>query len=91
MKRKRGGKIVLWVLLGLPLACLLAVLASYISNLSLPRGSALVDRLSVQDKAQLAEFYHLKAGLGDEVWPGFGAQDGPVILYNEDYAFLAGV
>ena len=81
----------MWVLLGLPLACLLAVLASFISNLSLPRGSALVDRLSAQDKAQLAEFYHLKAGLGDEVWPGFGAQAGPVILYNEDYAFLVGV
>jgi len=91
LKRKRGRKIVLWVLIGLPLACVLIALASYISNLSLPQGSAVVDRLSSQDKAQLAEFYHLKAGIGNEVWPEFGSQSGPVILYNEDYAFLVGV
>ena len=77
----------MWVLLGLPLVCLLAVLASFISNLSLPRGSALVDRLSAQDKAQIAEFYHLKAGLGNEVWPGFGAQGGPVIFITRILPF----
>ena len=91
MKPLRGRKIILWVLLGLPLVCILAILASYVSNLSLPEGSAVVERLSAQDKAQLAEFYDLKSRLGNEIWPGFGSQAGPVILYNEDYAFLVGV
>ncbi len=90
MKPKNARRRVLWGLLGLPLACLLLVLASYLSNLSLPERTAEPERLSVQEKAQLAEFYHLKAGLGSQVWPGFGERAGPAILYNENYAFLVG-
>ena len=91
MKAKRGRKVVLWVLLGIPLLCILFALATYISNLSLPVHSSVLERLSTQDKAQIAGFYRLKAALGNEVWPGFGVQGGPLILYNEDYAFLLGV
>jgi hypothetical protein len=31
---------------------------------------------------------HLKAELGDIVWPGYAALDNPVIIWNEDYEFL---
>ena len=59
-----------------------------ISNLTLPTKSGVVDHLSDGDKARLAEFYHLRERLGDEVWPEWGGVDIPVILHNEAYAFL---
>ncbi len=91
MKPKRGRRVWLVVLLGAPALCLLALLTSYLSNRSLAQASTRSETLSAQDKAQLAEFSHLKAGLGEQVWPGFGETAGPIILYNEDHAFLVGV
>jgi hypothetical protein len=34
--------------------------------------------------------YHLRAELGNQVWPGWGTAEIPVILHNESYAFLIG-
>jgi len=79
------------VLAGIPVLCALALLAAYLSNRSLPQQSAQRELLGAQDKAQLAEFYHLLPAVGEQVWPGFGARPIPVILYNEDHAFLAGM
>jgi hypothetical protein len=66
------------------------VIISGLSNIGLPQSSQVIDRLSENDKALLAEFFHSKSELGDRVWPGFGQADIPVILYNEEYAFLVG-
>jgi len=46
--------------------------------------------LSTADKAELAEVLRLKTELGDQVWPGLGRIDIPIILYNERYEFLTG-
>jgi len=46
--------------------------------------------LNTAEKAELAEVLRLKAELGDQVWPGLGRIDIPVILYNERYEFLVG-
>jgi len=63
---------------------------SALSNLGLPEHSGIVARLSDHEKARLAEYFHLREALGNQVWPGWGSADIPVIVYNEAYAFLVG-
>lgn len=87
---QRAGcrRAVLIAIAGLLILCLLVVAVSYFSNQGLPdRGEAL-DRLPPLDKARLAEALHLKSSLGEAVWPGLGAADIPILLWNQDYAFL---
>jgi hypothetical protein len=83
-----------WLLLGVVgvlFACVLLAGVSALSNARLPTHSAVVDRLSVPDKAHLAEAQHLRRSVGDAVWPGWGGADIPAIVYNEEYAFLVGL
>ena len=74
----------------LSLLCVVAVGASALINRNLPTGSQVVDGLSEIEKARLGEVFHLRQMLGESVWPGWGAADIPVILWNEEYAFLLG-
>ena len=91
MKSKgRIRRIVLFIVLGSLTLCLGLVGLSVLSNLLAPSHSAVTDRLSDQDKARLVEALRLKQNIGDSVWPGWGHADIPVILYNEEYAFLIG-
>jgi hypothetical protein len=76
------------VVAGLVLLCILATGLSVLSNALLPAHSQLTERLSELDKARLAEIFHLQRELGDTLWPGWGQANIPVILYNEEYAFL---
>lgn len=46
--------------------------------------------LSAADKSEIAEALRLQASIGDQVWPGFGQSQIPVILYNDKYEFLTG-
>jgi hypothetical protein len=46
--------------------------------------------LSRADKSELAEILRLRTELGDQVWPGLGRFDVPLILHNEHYEFLVG-
>lgn len=78
------------VIAGLLLLCLVAASVSALINRNLPTGSQVVDRLSDLEKARLAEVFHVRRTLGDVVWPGWRQADIPVILYNEEYAFLVG-
>ena len=50
----------------------------------------MVDRLASVEKARVAEYFHLKQTLGSTVWPGWGEADIPLIVYNEQAAFLVG-
>jgi hypothetical protein len=68
----------------------LLIAVSALSNLGLPQHSVLRDHLSQLDKDRLAETMHLRATLGEAVWPGWSQADIPLILYNEQYAFLVG-
>jgi hypothetical protein len=70
--------------------CLLALILSSLSNLWLPSHMPAPERLGEQDKARLAEALHLRNELGDELWPGWGGADIPMVLYNEEYIFLTG-
>lgn len=75
------------VLLGL---CFLLVAILAIGNLRLPQRSPVIESLSADDKIRLAEYLQFREQLGDTVWPGWGAANIPIILYNEEYAFLIG-
>src|SRR4030042_6903757 len=75
---------------GLIILCLLVVAGSALSNLGLPQRSTTLDHLSELEKARLSEVLHLRSALGDAVWPGWSQADIPLIVYNEQYAFLVG-
>lgn len=93
MKRKhtsRIRRILLLVLAGLGLLLVLLVAVSALSNVMLPSRSQVVDRLGDEEKARVAEAVHLRQALGDDVWAGWGHAEIPIIVYNEEYAFLIG-
>jgi hypothetical protein len=60
-------------------------------NLNFSDRSSPIDTLSQNELIRLQEVNHLRTTLGNEIWPGFGEQDIPVILYNEAYVFLSGL
>jgi hypothetical protein len=61
-----------------------------LNNNLLPAHTPATGQLSGLDKARLAEAFHLRSELGDTLWQGWGQENIPMILYNEDYAFLVG-
>lgn len=91
MRPRKFRRILLFTVLGLAGLCLALAAVSALSNQFLPKGPQQFDQLTELDKARLAEARHLRAGLGDRVWPGFAQMDIPVIIWNRDYAFLVGI
>ncbi len=83
-------RIIIFGAMGLALLCVAVVGISTLSNLNLPTHSQVTDHLSDLEKARLAEAIHLRQTLGDTIWPGWGRLDIPIIVYNEEYAFLVG-
>lgn len=81
----------LTIVAGIVVSCAVLALIGYRSNQNLPTGPQVTDRLESLDKIRLAEALHLKAELGDEIWPGYATLDAPVIIWNDDYEFLFGV
>lgn len=75
----------LLLLLGL---CLILAAVSALSNRNLPAEES-YETLPPVDQARLLEALHLKETLGDQVWPGWGSADIPVIVWNRSYEFLA--
>jgi hypothetical protein len=63
----------------------------YTSNQNLPAGPSVTDRLDPIDKIRLAETLHLKASLGESVWPGWGETEIPLLLWHRGNSFLVGV
>lgn len=88
MVREKGCRRLLWGGMGLVGLCALVAAVSALSNIGLPDHSAQVDYLSENQKALLAEFFQVRATLGEQVWPGWGELDTPVVLFNETAAFL---
>lgn len=89
-KRRLGCRIILIVVLGLALICLLAAGFSFLSNRNLAEKCDAGSTLSELDKARLEETLHLKQQLGDVIWPGWGQASIPLLIWNEEYAFLVG-
>lgn len=82
--------IVLIILAGLLVLGGVFLLVTALRNRTLPTQSAVVERLNDVEKARLAELFHLRTTLGDDVWPDWAEANIPVIVYNEAYAFLVG-
>ena len=93
MNSKKDGRLrlILLGLFALMMLCLSAAGLTARDNARLFKHSEISDKLSQQEKARLIEALHLRQSVGDEVLPGWGQAEIPVILYNEDYAFLTGV
>ena len=87
---KRIRKFITLTILSLMGICVTLLAISTLGNLTLPNRSAFVEILSAADKTRLAETRHLLRELGDTVWPDWGQTDIPMIVYNEEYAFLVG-
>lgn len=64
------------------------ILVSAASNLGLKTTSENPGQLSGPQKARAAEAFSLRGTLGEDIWPGWGKEPIPQILYNESYAFL---
>ncbi|WP_157939467.1 hypothetical protein [Gracilimonas amylolytica] len=77
----------LWgfLILGLILSTLVII------NYQKPNRSVHLDNLSFTELDRLQEIDHLRASVGELIWPGFSDQVIPVILYNEAYVFLSGI
>ncbi len=63
---------------------------SALYNLTLPTHSKVTERLNEREKAYIAETMNLQQKMGNTVWPGWSTTHIPVIVYNEEYAFLIG-
>jgi hypothetical protein len=87
---KRGLRILAFIVGGSLLLCAVAAGLSVLSNRNLPSGPQEMDRLGSLDKARLAETLHLKRELGENVWPGWGKAQIPVLIWNRDHSFLVG-
>jgi len=88
---RRFALYALTIAAGIVVSCLVLGVIGYNSNQNLPGGPAETDRMQPLDKVRLAEAYHLKEELGEEIWPGFTNLDAPVIIWNDDYEFLFGM
>lgn len=71
--------------------CVLLALVSTWTNARIPTQSAYQDRLGPDQLALLVEAANLRQALGNSVFPGFGDQDIPFVVYNEQYAFAFGL
>lgn len=92
MKNQKKGcrQLVIFGMIPLAGLCLILFAVTAISNKLQPTHSSLVDRLSETDKARIAEVFHLRLMLGDQVLPGWAEAQIPVIAFNEEYLFLVG-
>lgn len=89
--KKTWIRVFLWGGVGLSVLCLVAVAISAISNRFLPEPPETLDRLQPIDKTRLAEVYQLHESLGDTVWPGFGQEEIPMMVWNREWSFLTGL
>lgn len=85
---KRIGRIVLYLLGGMLVLVLAAAGISYISNRGLEPLPERTEVLTELDKARLAEAQQLKSEMGEQVWPGWGDSEIPLLVWNRDYSFL---
>lgn len=90
-QKKRFPRIILTIVVSLVGLCLVMVIAVAMMNTLSSDQANNLDRLSKLDKIRLAEAFHLRQSLGDEMLPGFSQAEIPVVLYNENYAFLVGL
>ena len=68
---------------------LTAGMAAY--NFNQPKATEHPAVLAANEQVRIAESMNVRKRLGNKVWPGWGDVTIPVLLYNEQYAFLTGL
>jgi hypothetical protein len=81
----------LFILLGILGFCFLSIVILLIINIFLPKNSAFSNQLGEMDMVRVLEAQHLRENLGDQVFPGLQSVEIPVLLFNEENAFLTGM
>ncbi len=87
MKKALLVCLLILVAIGIALGILVAVNAR-----ELARRNHLYDssQLGPSEKAELRDIHQLRTLFGEDVWPGFGQAQIPIILFNDRYEFLVG-
>lgn len=88
---KRGFQIIKKGLKWLLVLIILLMTISALYNLTLSDSSTVTEKLTAPQKAYLAEYFHLQKEVMRDIWPSFSEEKIPVIVYNEEYAFLIGM
>jgi hypothetical protein len=78
------------LILGVLAFILLAALLSFVLNQRLPTAIDTTAQFDDLTQARVDEIFHLRQTLGNAVWPGWSDAEIPLILYNQEYAFLFG-
>lgn len=78
-----GGGLLLALLVG-------EVVFSLTVNRRIPDEPTQLDRLSAIDVARVEEALQLRPALGSEVWPGWAEHAAPLLVSNDEFAFLFG-
>lgn len=81
------GKGLKWLII--IVVVLMAVSAIY--NTTLSSSSTVTEKLTAPQKAYIAEYFNLQDELMSDIWPEYDEINIPVIVYNEEYAFLVGM
>src|SRR6056297_2183334 len=68
---------------------LMAISALY--NLTLNDSSSVTEQLTASQKAYIAEYFNLQEEMMSDIWSDYDDIVVPVVVYNEEYAFLVGV
>lgn len=88
---KKTIRIILKGLFWITMLTVVLLAASALYNQTLRSSSSVTERLTEPQKAYIAEYFNLQEHVMKEIWPDLGETQIPVIVYNEEYAFLVGV
>lgn len=64
---------------------------SAIYNTTISSSSSVTEKLTTPQKAYVAEYFNLQKEVMSDIWPDYDGIIIPVIVYNEEYAFLVGL
>ena len=88
---KKGLRIIAKGLKWLVILVIALMVVSAIYNTTLSSSSTLTEKLTQPQKAYIAEYFNLQEKVMNDIWPDFSEIKIPVIVYNEEYAFLVGL
>ncbi|MFO7697491.1 MAG: hypothetical protein R6X16_10075 [Anaerolineae bacterium] len=89
--RRSSRRGTLFVIGGILLLCAVMSVLSSAANRRLAALPVAQSDLTALDMSRWQEAVHLRQVYGSSVWPGWADADIPLILYNEEYAFLLGL
>lgn len=88
---KKGFRIIGKGLKWLIVLVVVLMVVSAVYNTTLSSSSAETEKLTASQKAYIAEYFNLQDELMSDIWPEYDEVKIPVIVYNEEYAFLVGM